>query len=348
MEALTFYDTEDIRYEEKQIPTIDTPNDVIVKVSYSGICGSDLSRYKKLGPKNPGNIFGHECSGIIHKVGANATGFKEGEAVAICPALPCGKCKSCKSGKFALCPNLLVIGAKEPGGFASYVKLPKENIIKLPNNVSTKEAAVVEPSAVVLHGIYKTNLQPGKTVAVFGCGTIGLLSIQWAKIFGAKNIYAIDIDEEKLELAKKLGADTSILSSKQNSSYEQLMELTDGEGVNLAIEAAGSAATSEEVFAAPCKGGEVVFLGIPYSDVTFDRFYFERIVRQELTVRGSWNAISAPFPGPEFHTTLHFLQEKQLRIEPLISHCLPLRKGPEMFYKITNGEEKAVKVLFEL
>lgn len=347
MEALTFHAIEDIRHEEKPKPTIDAPTDVIVKVSYASICGSDLSRYKKLGPKTPGNIFGHECSGVIHEVGEDVPLLKKGEPVAVCPQLTCGKCDACLSGHLSACPNLLVIGAKEPGGFASYVKVPKENVLKLPSEVSTEEAVAVEPSAVVLHGLYKTKLQPGKTVAVYGCGTIGLLSIQWAKLFGAKNVYAIELEKDKLEIAEELGAEI-ILPTKSQSSYDQLMQLTNGKGVDLAVEAAGSATTSEEVFAAPKKGGEVVFLGIPYSDVLLKRFYFERIVRHELTVYGGWNAISAPFPGREFHTTLQFLQEKKLKIKPLISHCLPLDEGPEMFRKMTNGEEKAVKVIFKL
>ncbi|MFD2830052.1 galactitol-1-phosphate 5-dehydrogenase [Corticicoccus populi] len=346
MESLAFYGIEDLRYEEKEKPKLENADDVIIKVKYSGICGSDLSRYKKLGPLTPGNIFGHECSGVVEETGSNVTNVKKGDRVAVCPQLKCGKCEACKAGYFAACENLLVIGAKEPGCFASYTRLPAENLLKLPDNVSFDEAALIEPSSVVLHGLFKTQLQPGKTVAVYGCGTIGLLACQWAKLFGAEKVIAIDIDEEKLSVAKELGADEVIQPDKNVSTYSKLMELTDG--VDLAVEAAGSAQTSEEVFAAPKKGGEVLFLGIPYSDITLKRFYFERIVRQELTVHGSWNAVSAPFPGREFTTTLQFLKEGKLKTQPMISHCISLKEGPEIFRKITTGREKAMKVLFEL
>ncbi|MEK4303071.1 galactitol-1-phosphate 5-dehydrogenase [Oceanobacillus sp. FSL K6-0251] len=348
MEALTFYGMEDLRYEYKDKPEIQAADEVIIEVKYAGICGSDLSRYKKIGPLTPGNIFGHECSGVVRETGSKVTNIQAGDRVAVCPQVPCGECEACKSGYFAACPDLLVIGAKQPGCFASYTKVPAENVLKLPDNVSFEEAALIEPSSVVLHGLFQTRLQPGKTVAVFGCGTIGLLACQWAKLFGADKVAAIDIDSDKLTLAKELGADEVIQPGKSVSTYEKLMQLMDETGVDLAIEAAGSVQTSEEVLAAPKKGGEVLYLGIPYSDIALKRFYFERIVRQELTVRGSWNAVSAPFPGREFTTTLQFLREGKLRTKPMISHYLPLQEGPDIFQKIISGKEKTMKVLFEL
>lgn len=349
MRALTFYDKEDIRYDESiSEPIITSSDEVIIKVAYAGICGSDLSRYKLLGPVTPGNVFGHEFAGTIKEVHNNEDYYQKGDRVAICPALPCNQCSYCKSGKYALCPKMLVVGAKEPGGFAELIKVPKENIIPLPKEISLKEAALIEPSSVVLHGLFKTNLSPGQTVAVYGCGTIGLLAVQWAKIFGAKQVIAIDIDKDKLDIAKKIGADNIVLPSKNKSAYEHLIEITNEAGVDLAIESAGSPNTSEEIFSAPKRGGEIVFLGIPYSDIMLERFYFERIVRYELTIHGAFNAISAPFPGKEFSTTIDFLKNGKLRMNPLISHVVPLEKGPEMFKHITNGEISACKVLFEL
>ncbi|WP_142293107.1 zinc-binding dehydrogenase, partial [Staphylococcus aureus] len=145
---------------------------------------------------------------------------------------------------------------------------------------------------------------------VMGCGSIGLLAIQWAKIFGAEKVYAIDIDNAKLEVANEVGAD-EVINSYQQPAHEQLNERGSGSGVELAIEAAGSPITSAHVFALPKKGGEVVFMGIPYADIEIPRFYFERIVRNELTVLGSWNAISAPYPGKEWTASRHFMSTGQ-------------------------------------
>lgn len=172
-----------------------------------------------------------------------------------------------------------------------------------------------------------------------GCGSIGLLAVQWAKIFGARKVYAIDIDYKKLNNAKEAGADT-VIHSVEKTAYEQLMELTDGKGVDLVIEAAGSPVTSAQVFALAKKGGQVLFLGIPYSDVNIERFYFEKIVRNELTVLGS------SFPGKEWSTTIHYMDKGQIKVKPFITHRVSLADGPEIFEKMIIKNGFFGKVLF--
>jgi len=343
--TLKLYDKRDIRYEQAEKPKIENADEVIVKVKAVGICGSDISRYMKLGPYVEGMIFGHEFSGVVDSVGESVDSLKAGDRVAGCPALYCGECDSCKKSEFARCEKLTVIGSTYPGAFAEYVKLPAENYIKLPGNVDFDTGAMLEPSAVVLHGFYKTAIQPGADVAVMGSGNIGLLAVQWAKVFGAKNVYAIDIDEEKLALAKKLGAN-QVINSKDGLVYDQIMKMTNGKGVDLAVEAAGSVITSAQVFSLCKKGGAVVFLGIPYGDVKVERFYFEKIVRNELKVYGSWNAISAPFPGKEWETSLQFMAEEKITVNEMITHRLSLSKGPEIFKAIANRSEPVGKVIF--
>ncbi|MEC5423070.1 galactitol-1-phosphate 5-dehydrogenase [Virgibacillus sp. C22-A2] len=345
MRSLKLYGKQDIRFEETEKPRIENANDVIIKVKAVGICGSDISRYNKLGPYVEGMTFGHEFSGEVVEVGAGANNVNVGDRVAGCPTFYCGKCESCQKGELARCESLTVIGARHPGAYAEYVKLPAENVVILPDSVDYDTAAFVEPSAVVVHGFYRTTMQPGAEVAVMGCGNIGLLAIQWAKIFGAKKVYAIDIDDEKLAVAKEVGADV-LINSLEKPAHEQILEHTNGTGVDVAIESAGSPITSAQVFALPKKGGEVVFMGIPYADINIERFYFEKIVRNELTVLGSWNAISSPFPGKEWSTTVHYMSTGQINVKPIISHRLHLRQGPETFNKIINREESFGKVLF--
>ncbi|GAA5415993.1 galactitol 1-phosphate 5-dehydrogenase [Paraliobacillus ryukyuensis] len=344
MNSLKFYGKRDIRYESSPKPTIQEKDDVIVKVKAAGICGSDISRYLKLGPYVKGMVYGHEFTGEIVELGSDVNAFKIGDRVAGCPALYCGTCNSCKKSEFARCENLSVIGSTYPGAYAEYVKLPAENFIKLPNEVDDDTAALIEPSAVVVHALYKTSLQPGADVAVMGSGNIGLLAIQWAKIFGARKVFAIDIDDKKLEIAKSIGAD-EVINPKKGSTHEQLLQLTANQGVDVAIESAGSPATSAEVFSLCKKGGSVVFLGIPYGDVKINRFYFEKIVRNELKVYGSWNAISAPFPGKEWQTTIQFMASKQIDVKPLITHRLPLQAGAEIFEQIAKKEGFIGKVI---
>jgi len=346
LKALNLYGVEDLRFEENTPkPVIEDTNEVIIKVKSVGICGSDTSRYRKLGPYVEGMTFGHEFAGEVVEVGKGVTNVKIGDRVAGCPAFVCGECEYCQKGEPARCEKLSVIGAYRPGAYAEYTKLPDTHVIPLPDNVDFDTAAMVEPSAVVAHGFYRTKIQPGAEVAVMGVGSIGLLAVQWAKIFGAKKVYAIDIDDKKLAIAKELGADVTI-NSLEKAPHEQILEHTNGRGVDLAVESAGSPITSAQVFALPRKGGEVVFMGIPYADINIERFFFEKIVRNELTVYGSWNAVSAPFPGKEWSSTVHYMSTGQIKSEPMISHRLPLEEGPEAFRKMTNREMDAVKVIF--
>ncbi|WP_174614827.1 galactitol-1-phosphate 5-dehydrogenase [Virgibacillus ihumii] len=347
MRALNLYGIQDLRSEDTSPePVIENTDDVIVKVKAVGICGSDLSRYKKLGPYVKGMTFGHEFSGVVVEAGPEVDGLQTGDRVAGCPTFYCGECESCRKGELSRCETLTVIGARHPGAYAEYVKLPAENIIPIPDEVDFDTAAMVEPSAVVVHGMYRTSLQPGGSVAVMGCGNIGLLAVQWAKIFGAKTVYAIDIDDEKLRVAEEVGADVVVNSLEGSSAYDQIMEYTDGKGVDVVVESAGSPVTSAQVFALAKKGGEVVFMGIPYADVNIERFYFEKIVRSELTVLGSWNAISAPFPGREWEATVHHMANGQIDVKPMITHRLNLREGPDVFEQIVNGDGSFGKVLF--
>lgn len=345
MKALTLHGKRDLRYVESEEPIIEKNDEVIIKVKAAGICGSDLSRYAKLGPYIEGMVWGHEFSGEVVAIGSDVRHVKIGDRVAGCPTLYCGKCESCKKGLLSQCKKLTVIGARHPGAFAEYVKLPAENVLPIPETIDFDTAAFIEPSAVVAHGFYRTAIQPGSDVAVMGCGSIGLLAVQWAKIFGASKVYAIDIDHQKLNIAKEVGAD-AVIHSAEKSVYEQLMDLTDGNGVDLVIESAGSPVTSAQVFALAKKRGQVLFLGIPYSDVNIERFYFEKIVRNELTVLGSWNAISAPFPGKEWSTTIQFMAKGQINVKPLITHRVSLIEGPEIFEKIINKNGFFGKVLF--
>lgn len=345
MKSLNLYGVQDIRFEDSPEPVIQHPDDVIIKVKAAGVCGSDISRYKKLGPYVEGMTFGHEFSGEVQEAGSGVKGIKAGDRVAACPAYVCGECESCRSGAPSQCENLTVMGARHPGAYAEYVKLPANHLLPLPDHVDFDTAAFVEPSSVVAHGFYRTSIRPGDEVAIMGVGSIGLIAVQWAKIFGAKKVYAIDIDDKKLKIAKRLGADVLIHSLKE-PPHEQIMEHTHGRGVDLAVESAGSPVTSAQVLALPRKGGEVVFMGIPYADIHMDRYYFEKIVRNELAIYGSWNAVSAPFPGKEWTSTLHYMSTGQINVQPIISHRLALSQGPTVFKKIVNKEMDYVKILF--
>lgn len=351
MESLKLYGKSDLRFEEAEKPIIRKANEVIVEVKAVGICGSDLSRYKKLGPYIPGMIWGHEFSGIISEIGEDVKEVKVGDRVATCPALVCEdleveECYYCKKSEYARCLNLTVVGAKHPGGFAEYVALPEKNVLKLPDSVDFESAAMIEPSAVVAHGLFKSNAKAGDDLVVVGCGNIGLLTIKWAQVMGFDKIIALDINDSALKSAKETGA-THTINTLKVDPLEELAMITNHLGAQCVVESAGSPITSAQVFAYAKKGGDVIFMGIPYADVNIERFYFEQIVRKELNVIGSWNAISAPFPGDEWSATIKALSSGKIEFKSMISHRLSLSDGPSIFEEITNNRDKNFgKVMF--
>lgn len=345
MDSLKLYDKRDIRFETADKPRIENSKDVLVKIKACGICGSDISRYRKLGAHSPGEIWGHEFSGVVESIGNEVTELSVGDHVAGVPALIDEDDYYYKSGRPAQADSLNAIGAKSPGGFAEYIVLDEKNLVKVPKELDFEAAAMVEPSTVVLHGFYHSSINVGDSVVVLGAGgTIGMFAVQWAKIFGASKVIAVDIDNEKLEITKQIGADFTI-NSLNEDTLQLISEYTNGINADLVIEAAGSPATSSTAFGYARKGGEVLFLGIPYADITIERFYFEKIMRSELTVKGSWSCVSAPFPGKEWPNTVHFMNNGKLNTEKMITHKVSLSEGPEMFEKLMERNELIGKVI---
>lgn len=345
MKALKLYGVRDIRYEDAEMPVIKEDNDVVVKVKAAGICGSDISRYRLLGPYIPGMIWGHEFAGEVVEIGKSVTNVKPGDRVCACPVVFDGIDYYYQKGEYNRSDYNQAIGAKRPGGFAEYICLPSQNFVPIPDNVSFDSAAMIEPSTVVLHGLYRTSLTPGDSVVVIGAGgSIGLLSIQWAKAFGASKVIAVDVDANKLELSRKAGADV-LLNALETNVEEEIAKNTDGLKAHLVIEAAGTPHTAAEVFAFARKGGEVLFLGIPYGDVAIKRYYFEKILRSELRVLGSWSNVSAPFPGREWPTSVAFFANGTINTDVIITHRVTLSEGPAMFERLMERKELFGKII---
>ncbi|EIV99437.1 galactitol-1-phosphate 5-dehydrogenase [Thermoanaerobacter siderophilus] len=348
MKAARFYGVRDIRIEHVPQPKIESNNDVIIKVKAAGICGSDLSKYGRTGPHKQGEIMGHEFSGIVHEIGENVKNLKVGDHVTVCPVLPCFKCDYCLQGKFSQCENITILGNNDnDGGFAEYVKVNRNNVIKIPESLDFETAATVEPAAVAAHGLYRTNLKVGDVVAILGAGPIGLFLIQWAKIFGASQVIAIDIFEEKLAIAKEVGADICI-NSKNVDIIKEIQRLTNFKGVDVAIESAGTAFTCSQILTLAKKGGTVLFAGVPYSDVSISREHFEKIIRNELKVVGTWFSNSFPFPGREWFVTIQKMEEGVLRAKPIITHRITLDELPAIFEKMYKRDEFFGKVIVNM
>lgn len=335
MKAGVVHAREDIRYEEIEKP-VPKEGQVLVKVKYTGICGSDIPRVNGDACHFFPNILGHEFSGIVEEIGEGVTNVKTGDRVAGVPLVPCMKCEDCQKGNYSLCKHYSFIGSREFGSFAEYVVMPKNNVVKFEDTVSFEQGAFFEPATVALHGLLRVPYEGGKTVAVLGGGTIGMFVAQWAKIFGAKEIVVFDIVDERLELGKRLGA-TAGINTLQDGFMEKAMAPTGGRGYDYVFETAGNTITMKLAFKLAANKANVCFVGTPTKDLSFTVEEWENMNRKEFNLTGSWMSYSAPFPGKEWELAAHYFKTGDLKFdESFIFKKVPLSRIADAFemYKV--------------
>ena len=265
MFAAVLHAPADLRYEEVAVPVFGD-EEVMISVRAAGICGSDLGRVMTTGTYTFPTIPGHEFCGVIEEVGEKVRGHVPGERVVVAPLLPCMRCRYCSRGDYGLCSDYSYLGSRKDGAFAQYAAAPARNLLPLPDEVSFRDGALVEPAAVTLHGMIRVGIAAGDTVAVMGCGPIGLFAIQFARIMGARRIIAADIAPEKLTVAKAVGAEECI-DSEAHDTVEALFSLTEGNGVDVAIETDGVPQTQEQCIRSLRKRGRLLYLGTSHRDV---------------------------------------------------------------------------------
>ena len=338
---LTSLNKFEIKNLEKPIPK---ENEVLVKVKAAGICGSDIHKMQSGWRYGLPMVMGHEFAGEVEAIGSEVKNIVVGDRVAIAPLLPCNECIYCKSGKYQLCENYQMIGSHRYGGFEEFCTVPESNVINIGSKISYEEAAMIEPLAVAAHGVMGLDPQTGDQVAVFGLGTIGILSVQWLRLAGVKKIIGIDIDHNKLEESKKYGV-TDIINPLEEDLESLIFEITKGLGVDIALECAGSKVTEEQCLLVVRKGGKIGYQGIAYSDVLLRQRAFENIFRREYTLKGFWNSYSAPFPGKEWLHSVDFIESGQIQLKSMISHRFNLDDIQKAFNLTVNREESYNKVM---
>lgn len=346
MRAVRLFAPGDLRCVETDKPVIKEDNDVVIKVKACGVCGSDIIRVMEKGAYHHPITIGHEFSGIVDQISDNAKHIKPGDRVTVMPLIPCGKCKYCKIGEYVVCDDYAYYGSRMDGAMAEYIKVSADNILPLPLNVDFEEGATTDPVSVALHAIRKIDLEPGQNIIVFGMGAIGLIAVQWLKEMGASIVIAVDIQDEKLELAKKLGADITI-NGKKDEVVPLLESKIGADNVDAAIELAGNKFTQVQVIDAVKKMGTVVYCGISYTDLTIPNPTLTKILRGELIIKGSWNSSLAPLPVSEWKTSLDFMNSGRLKINPIISHRYRLEECQECFDMMYKKREVFNKVLFK-
>ncbi len=338
MKAGVVYAKNDIRYDDIEKPS-PKAGQVLIKVKYTGICGSDVPRVNGDACHFFPNVLGHEFSGVVEELGEGVASLKVGDRVAGVPLVPCMKCEDCLKGNYSLCKHYSFIGSREFGSFAEYVAIPEKNAVKFDDEVSFEQGAFFEPATVALHGLQRLNYQGGKSVAILGGGTIGLFTMQWAKIYGAKEVVVFDISDERLELAKALGA-TGVINTLDPDFMKKAKELTGGKGYDYVYETAGNTITMKMAFPLAANKAGICFIGTPTKELTFSVEEWENMNRKEFTLTGSWMSYSAPFPGEEWELTAHYFKSGDLKFdESLIFKKIPLSQIANAFemYKVSGA-----------
>ena len=251
-------------FEEREIPQV-KEDEVLVKLEYVGICGSDLHYYESgaIGDYvvKPPFVLGHEPGGTVVEVGRNVKHLKAGDRVALEPGKTCGHCEFCKTGRYNLCPDVVFFATPPVDGvFQEYVAHEADLCFKLPDNVSTMEGALIEPLAVGFHAAMQGGARAGQTAVVMGAGCIGLVTMMALKAMGVTKVYTVDIMEKRLQKALELGAD-GVINAGQADAVEEVRKLTDGKGCDLVIETAGTQATTIQAIRMTKKGAAIVLVG---------------------------------------------------------------------------------------
>jgi len=269
--AAVLHGVRDIRIEEVPMPQITNDDDVLIKMGAVGVCGSDVHYYThgrigKFVVKEP-LILGHECAGEVVEVGKGVKHLKPGDRVAPEPGIPCGRCRLCRIGRYNLCPDVVFLGTPPVNGaFVEYLVHSASFTYKLPDSISLAEGAMLEPLAVGMHASARGNVGAGDSIAILGSGPIGLMTLQAARAYGASVAIAVDLMENRLKLAKKLGA-TYTINAEREDVVQSIREITSGVGVDIVFETAGSGATVTQTVDAVRTGGTVVLVGLGGEDV---------------------------------------------------------------------------------
>ncbi len=325
MKAAVYYGKHDLRVEE--VPEKELKeNEVMIKVKYCGVCGTDIHIFNGEGGSSsvtPPLIPGHEFSGVVAKVGAAVKTLKVGDKVTADPNDMCGECYYCKNGKQHFCNNNIGIGTTVDGGFAEYVVMREKQVYKFSDKLSFMEAAMTEPIACCLHGIDLCEIKYGSTVLVMGGGPIGMIMLQLAKHAGASKVIMSEPVEEKRELALKLGAD-KVINPLEEDVKDILGEYS--ANIDVVIECVGNVRTQADAIQFAGKGATIMYFGLAAPGESFS-IQPDDIFKKELKITSS-------FINPyTFERAVQVLESQTINLESLITNVVPLDEIVDVFTK---------------
>jgi L-iditol 2-dehydrogenase len=315
-------------------------DEVLIRVAACGICGSDVHGYDgSSGRRIPPIVMGHEAAGMVDAVGEGVSGWSQGDRVTFDSTIYCGECTPCRQGNINLCDRRQVLGVscsdyRRAGAFAEFVVVPARIVHRLPENLSFAEAALLEAVAVALHAVSLVPFAAGSTALVVGAGTIGLLLQQALRVAGCSRVFVADVDPTRLKLSRELGA-TATLNAGPDLA-QGISKLTDGTGVDLAVEAVGKTETVNTAIDSVRKGGSVILVGNISSEVTLP---LQKVVTRQIRLQGSCASAG------EYPRAIELLSSGAIRVKPLITAVAPLADGPQWFERLYAREPNLMKVV---
>lgn len=319
MAALIYEGPHEMHLRQVPIPAIQ-PDEVLIRVAYSGICASELSGYEgKNSLRHPPLIMGHEFSGTIEAIGeaVDRSALLQGIAVTANPLISCRHCMYCLSGKQHLCPKRKLHSASLPGSNAEFVAVRADAILPVPANLPLKMAALTEPTACAVHAAALAAPSPDERGLVVGAGPIGLLAIQALANRGLKQILCIDLNADRLAMAETLGAIPATFESMESQPAD------------IVVEAVGISVTRQGCVRAVRPGGRIIWIGIHEADTALP---INDIIRREITTYGSF-----AYTPVDFHNALQALAQKRIRLEESWTQIEPLKNGTDCFERLLRG-----------
>jgi len=342
MKAAVMVKPREITIEEREIPQI-KEDEVLIKVRHCGICGSDIHYYEhgRIGDfivENP-MVLGHEVAGEIVKIGDTVKNVKSGDLVAVEPGYTCGKCEFCRTGRYNLCPDVVFLATPPyDGAFAEYIKYPAEWVYKLPEQMDTIEGALIEPLCVGLHAVMQSGVKVGQSAVILGAGCIGLCTLLALSSAGVKTVYVADVMENRLDMARKFGA-SECICVKEKDTVERVMELTDGQGVDLVFETAGNEVTARQTAELVKRGGSVVFVGMAANPVfTYD---FGKLQNKEAKINTVFRYRNL------YETAIRMVVENSLPLKGIVTDTYSFAEVGKALEDSINCRVRMVKSVVE-
>ncbi len=326
MKAIVWRDTVEVEVVPEPEPG---PDEFLIEVGCGSICGSDITIIsgKHLRARSP-LILGHEFMGVIAALPEDLeTDFALGERVTVEPLMSCKTCRPCQAGFEHVCQNLKLLGIETDGGFAEYVKVPKDRIYALPDSISDEEGALIEPLAVAVHAVDFAQVKKDDFVVVLGAGPIGLLIAQVVRAAGASRIWLSEMDEYRLCLASKLGFDT--IDVRSEDPVRKVLDLTNGYGADVTFEAAGVPTTARQMIPLTGVKGRIVMVAIHKKPCEVE---FQQLAYREQTIFGIRVYAEGDFPR-----AIALISERKVQLEPLITGVFDITDGKKAFEMAQKG-----------